>query len=157
MIIPCIKSTSFGEGAGRVPRVEAGSDRVGWPGAPGWTTTGACGSCRAQTGRDTQHARATAAKDAFRLNPSSMEGFTLSQSRANLFSGKARTGPESRFFRPQITQIPLVRTVFTQWATESPIYNVKSRNASTSVSNSFMVRSARSTKCAILGQSKWKE
>ena len=31
---------SFAEGGGSVARVDGGSVRVGWPGAPGWTTTG---------------------------------------------------------------------------------------------------------------------
>ena len=44
-------------------RVEGGSVRVGWPGAPGWTTTGAAGSaCWAETDSDNKHARAPAAQ-----------------------------------------------------------------------------------------------
>ena len=44
-------------------RVEGGSVRVGWPGAPGWTTTGVAGSpCCAETDSDNKHARAPAAK-----------------------------------------------------------------------------------------------
>ena len=40
MIMPCINSTSFGECGGKLARVEGGNVFVGWPGAPGWTTTG---------------------------------------------------------------------------------------------------------------------
>src|ERR1043166_4052676 len=45
MIIPCINSTSLGEGAGNVARVEEGSVFVGCPGAPGCTTTGDAAVC----------------------------------------------------------------------------------------------------------------
>jgi hypothetical protein len=42
--------TSAGDSGGRVARVDDGSLCVGWPGAPGWTTTGVAGSaCCAQT------------------------------------------------------------------------------------------------------------
>src|SRR5438309_653538 len=56
MIIPCMNSTSFGERGGKMARVEDGSVSVGWPGAPGCTTTGAAesGSC-AQTGSERKH------------------------------------------------------------------------------------------------------
>ena len=39
MIMPCINSTSFLERGGRDAVVDNGNDLVGWPGAPGWTTT----------------------------------------------------------------------------------------------------------------------
>jgi hypothetical protein len=55
--------TSAGEVGGNVARVEGGNVRVGWPGAPGWTTTGVAGSaCWAETDSDNKHARAPAAK-----------------------------------------------------------------------------------------------
>src|SRR6266850_5187908 len=58
MIMPCMNSTSFGERSGSVARVDGGSVRVGWPGAPGWTTTGVAGSaCCAQTGSENKPAR----------------------------------------------------------------------------------------------------
>jgi hypothetical protein len=63
MIIPCMNFTSNGEAGGNVALVEDGSVRVGWPGAPGWTTTGVGGSaCCAETGSDNKHARAPAAR-----------------------------------------------------------------------------------------------
>jgi len=37
--MPCINSTSFLERGGRDAVVDNGNDLVGWPGAPGWTTT----------------------------------------------------------------------------------------------------------------------
>lgn len=58
--------TSAGEGGGKVARVEDGNVRVGSPGAPGWTTTGASfppdvrgadPACCANTGSDRRHAR----------------------------------------------------------------------------------------------------
>jgi len=63
MIIPCINSTSFGERGGNVALVDGGSVRVGWPGAPGCTTTGGAleSACCAQTGSDKKHVRAPAA------------------------------------------------------------------------------------------------
>src|SRR5262245_7676283 len=41
MIMPRMNSASACDAGGKVPVVEAGSFRVGLPGAPGWTTTGA--------------------------------------------------------------------------------------------------------------------
>ncbi|HEU0179715.1 MAG TPA: hypothetical protein VFV58_36250 [Blastocatellia bacterium] len=42
--------TSAGEAGGSAPLVVEGRTVVGFPGAPGWTTTGAAGSvCCAQT------------------------------------------------------------------------------------------------------------
>jgi hypothetical protein len=63
MIIPCMNSTSFGERGGSVALVDGGSVRVGWPGAPGCTTTGGAGdsACCAQTGSDKKHVRTPAA------------------------------------------------------------------------------------------------
>jgi hypothetical protein len=42
--------------------VDGGSVRVGWPGAPGCTTTGGAGesACCAQTGSEKKHVRAPA-------------------------------------------------------------------------------------------------
>ena len=40
MIIPCMNCTSAGEVGGSVARVDGGNCLVGWPGAPGCTTTG---------------------------------------------------------------------------------------------------------------------
>jgi hypothetical protein len=58
-----MNSTSFGEWGGSVAFVDGGNVRVGWPGAPGCTTTGGAGdsaSC-AQTGSDKKQVRAPAA------------------------------------------------------------------------------------------------
>ena len=61
MIIPCMNSTSLGELGGSVALVEDGSVRVGWPGAPGCTTTGVAGSaCCAKTGSENKPARVLA-------------------------------------------------------------------------------------------------
>ncbi|MCM3903392.1 MAG: hypothetical protein ND866_16950 [Pyrinomonadaceae bacterium] len=50
--------TSAGERGGSVALVDGGSVRVGWPGAPGCTTTGAAGSaCCAQTGSENKPTR----------------------------------------------------------------------------------------------------
>src|ERR1700749_2853928 len=40
MIIPCMNSTSAGDPEGNFPTVDAGSLLLGFPGAPGCTTTG---------------------------------------------------------------------------------------------------------------------
>ncbi|MDQ6651977.1 MAG: hypothetical protein M3Y84_04445 [Acidobacteriota bacterium] len=58
-----MNSTSFGERGGSRALVDGGSFWVGWPGAPGCTTTGGAGdsACCAQTGSDKKHARAPAA------------------------------------------------------------------------------------------------
>jgi len=62
-----MNSTSFGELGGRVALVDGGSVLVGWPGAPGCTTTGARGSaCCAQTGTGSEAASALAAISALR-------------------------------------------------------------------------------------------
>jgi len=55
-----MNSTSFAEFGGNFARVDDGNDLVGWPGAPGWTTTGVAGSgvC-AETDSDSKHAAAT--------------------------------------------------------------------------------------------------
>jgi hypothetical protein len=42
MIMFCMNRVSAGECGGNVARVDGGNVRVGWPGAPGWTTTGVC-------------------------------------------------------------------------------------------------------------------
>jgi len=48
-----MNSTSFGERGGKVALVDGGRVRVGWPGAPGCTTTGVAGpDCCALTGND---------------------------------------------------------------------------------------------------------
>src|SRR6202035_1702276 len=44
MIMPCMNSTSACERGGRVALVDGGSVLLGWPGAPGCTTTGLGGS-----------------------------------------------------------------------------------------------------------------
>src|SRR5262249_30669507 len=63
MIIPCINSTSFGERGGNVALVDEGNMRLGWPGAPGCTTTGALGSgCCERSGTDNKTARIPAHK-----------------------------------------------------------------------------------------------
>jgi hypothetical protein len=56
--MPCMKRTSAGERGGTLALVEGGSVRVGWPGAPGCTTTGVIGpACCAQTGSENKPAR----------------------------------------------------------------------------------------------------
>ena len=53
-----MNSTSLGEVGGSLGRVDGGSLRVGWPGAPGCTMTGDAGSvCCAQTGNETEAAK----------------------------------------------------------------------------------------------------
>jgi len=65
-----MNSTSFGELGGKVAVVDGGSVRVGWPGAPGCTTTEVLGSaCCAQTGNDHKPARALAATMPLRHAP----------------------------------------------------------------------------------------
>src|ERR1044071_3186307 len=59
MIMFCMNCVSAGECGGSVARVEGGNARVGWPGAPGWTTTGV--SCAA-IGRDNRHTNTMAGK-----------------------------------------------------------------------------------------------
>src|SRR5215467_2225608 len=49
MIMPCMNSTSFCESGGSFAVVEDGSFRLGWPGAPGCTTTGDGGCCARAT------------------------------------------------------------------------------------------------------------
>jgi hypothetical protein len=49
MIIPCMKSISACESGGSTPCVEAGRTLLGWPGAPGWTMTGAEDFCASAT------------------------------------------------------------------------------------------------------------
>jgi len=68
MIIPRMNSTSFGERGGSVAFVDGGSVRVGWPGAPGCTTTGGDleSACCAQTGSDKKHVTAPAAMSPLR-------------------------------------------------------------------------------------------
>src|SRR5580658_9863512 len=64
MIMPCMNATSAGERAGRTPFVEDGSVLVGFPGAPGCTTTGAVAEsvcCAARKGRELNAAPALAA------------------------------------------------------------------------------------------------
>jgi hypothetical protein len=65
MIMPCINSTSLAERGGKMARVDGGNIRVGWPGAPGWTITGASGlACCAHTGNDAKNVRTTKAGNA---------------------------------------------------------------------------------------------
>jgi len=62
MIIPCMNFTSAGEAGGSVALVVGGRARVGFPGAPGCTTTGVAGAvCWAETGKETKLARVLAA------------------------------------------------------------------------------------------------
>jgi hypothetical protein len=52
---------SAGEAGGSVPLVVGGRTRVGFPGAPGWTTTDVAGAvCCAQTRKEDKLARALA-------------------------------------------------------------------------------------------------
>jgi len=63
-----MNSTSFGERGGSVARVVVDNIRVGWPGAPGCTTTGGVlgSACCGQTGIDKKKVRALAAMSPFR-------------------------------------------------------------------------------------------
>ena len=64
MIMSCMNCTFAGECGGSVAFVEEGSVRVGWPGAPGWTTTGDSRLvCCAETDNGNEHESATAAKN----------------------------------------------------------------------------------------------
>src|ERR1700741_2089488 len=65
MIMFCMNCVSAAECGGKVARVDAGKARVGWPGAPGWTTTGA--SC-AETDSDKKHVSEAAATSPLRKN-----------------------------------------------------------------------------------------
>src|SRR5215510_2406297 len=57
--------TSAREAGGSVPLIVGGRTFVGFPGAPGWTTTGAAGSvCCAQTREEDKLARVLAAASA---------------------------------------------------------------------------------------------
>jgi hypothetical protein len=60
-----MNSTSFCESGGSFAVVEDGSFRLGWPGAPGWTTTGGgcCARATEQKGRRSPPARANARAD----------------------------------------------------------------------------------------------
>src|SRR5262245_56681826 len=63
--MPCMNCTSSGEAGGGMPLVVGGRVRDGFPGAPGWTTTGVAGSgCCAQTLKEDKLARAPAAASA---------------------------------------------------------------------------------------------
>src|SRR5215510_2873193 len=56
---------SAGEAGGSAPLVVGGRVRVGFPGAPGWTTTGAAGAaCCAQTRKEDKLARVLATASA---------------------------------------------------------------------------------------------
>jgi hypothetical protein len=56
-----MNSTSFGERGGSVALVDGGNVRVGWPGAPGCTTTGAdVSACCAQTDGENETVRVLA-------------------------------------------------------------------------------------------------
>jgi hypothetical protein len=90
MIMSCMNFTSAGECGGNVARVEEGSVRVGWPGAPGWTTIGVAGSaCCAETDSDNKHVRVAARSHSLRLvlhrkrfigvDPLNFDAVTLSQ------------------------------------------------------------------------------
>jgi hypothetical protein len=84
-----MNSTSAGATGGNVGRVSGGSDLVGCPGAPGWTTTGVAGSCAA-TESDNKHTRAQPAiKQKGFIGPDSgnIDALTLSQSRPNFATG----------------------------------------------------------------------
>ena len=60
--MPCMNRTSAAEAGGSVALVVGGSVRVGFPGAPGWTTTGGDGAvCCAQTRIESKLAGALAA------------------------------------------------------------------------------------------------
>src|SRR5262245_56998864 len=62
MIMPCMNSTSADDAGGSVALIVLGRERVGFPGAPGCTTTGFAGSvCCAHTGKENRIARVLAA------------------------------------------------------------------------------------------------
>jgi hypothetical protein len=67
IIIPCMNCTSAGERGGSVALVVAGNVRVGWPGAPGCTMTGAVRSvCWAHTGSTKKTVRVVATSSPLR-------------------------------------------------------------------------------------------
>jgi len=73
-----MNSTSFAELGGKVAVVDAGSVRVGCPGAPGCTTTGGAGlACCAQTVSENEPARALAASSACRRTATLITDLTL--------------------------------------------------------------------------------
>lgn len=74
MIIPCMNCTSAGEAGGSLTLVDDGRVRVGLPGAPGWTTTGAAGDCCAQTRKRDKPAKVLA--DATTHAPAAMANTT---------------------------------------------------------------------------------
>src|SRR6185369_1319077 len=92
MIMCCMNCKSADDAACSVGRVEDGKVVVGWPGAPGWTTTGALGSaCWALTVSDNESARVPAANSPLRQTATAitdMEDLTLSQSGPNLLIRK---------------------------------------------------------------------
>src|ERR1700691_6507440 len=63
MIMPCVNATSAGERAGSTPFVDGGRILLGFPGAPGCTTTGAVAEsvCCARKARERNAAAALAA------------------------------------------------------------------------------------------------
>jgi len=67
MIIPCMNCTSAGEAGGNVARVVDGRVRVGFPGAPGWTTTGAVCALSGIENKHTRVASAHARRDKRRI------------------------------------------------------------------------------------------
>src|SRR6266550_2691584 len=91
MIMPCMNRVSAVERGGSVALVDGGSVRVGWPGAPGWTTTGVAGSpvC-AQTGSENNPASVLAA-----INPlRHAETFITDRSLRSLLARKVLIGAE---------------------------------------------------------------
>jgi hypothetical protein len=73
--------TSAGEDGGNVALVDGGKVFVGWPGAPGWTTTGVLGSaCCAKIDSDNKHARVAAGRN-LRLNRKYFIGFGFVEQR----------------------------------------------------------------------------
>src|SRR5215813_8945441 len=62
MIMPCMNSTSAGDSGGNFALLEGGRILVGWPGAPGCTTTGAVEpSCAERAGEGPEAKRNAAA------------------------------------------------------------------------------------------------
>jgi len=73
--------TSAGEAGGSVALVVGGRTRVGFPGAPGWTTTGAAGAaCCAQTRKEDKLARVLAAASTHK-NAATLDTTRISQVR----------------------------------------------------------------------------
>src|ERR1700741_4459309 len=91
MIMPCMNSTSACDLGGKVPFVDGGSVLLGWPGAPGCTTTGFVESvCFANTLEEKKIGMA--------LTASNMPHSILRPCTSIRFDAKGRTEPALQYF-----------------------------------------------------------